>query len=71
VTRRRALTRHRSVRHAARSATMVDIEEILVLEGRRPSAGGVGRLRDGGLVSQLRGLVGTTRTFRRARALLK
>ncbi len=54
----------------ARHPAMVDLEEILVLDGIEHAREALGRLRDDGLVSQLGGLVGTTRTFRRARALL-
>jgi hypothetical protein len=54
----------------ARYPAMVDLEEILVLDGVRHARESLARLRDDGLVSQLGGLVGTTLALRRARALL-
>jgi hypothetical protein len=54
----------------ARHPAMVALDEVVALEGVEHAREAVARLRDDGLVTQLGGLIGTTRTFRRARALV-
>jgi hypothetical protein len=54
----------------ARHPAMVGLDEILALEGFERAREAVERLRDDGLVTQVGELIGTSRTFRRARAVL-
>lgn len=54
----------------ARSPAMVNLDEVLKLDGVEHPHEAVERLVVDGLVTQLGGLIGTTRTFRRARTLL-
>jgi hypothetical protein len=53
-----------------RHPAMVSLDEVLALQGVEHAREAVERLRADGLVTQLGGLIGTTRTFRRARALV-
>lgn len=49
---------------------MVEIRALLDLEGVQYPDEAIRRLRDDGLVTRAGDLVGTSRTYRRARALL-
>jgi hypothetical protein len=54
----------------ARHPAMVNLDEVLALDGVEHPREAVDRLRDDGLLTKLGAMVGTTRTYRRARALL-
>jgi hypothetical protein len=55
---------------AAAHPAMVEIDALLGLEGVQYPDEAIRRLRDDGLITRAGDLVGTSRTFRRARALL-